>query len=172
MDLLVEQMSVAGLPAGGNLLLDPPLPGLNRVLLRRLYCWLRVPPSPGAKVAYLDTGAPLTTFPEQVWKHDFGWRAGRDYDELAVAGTGPTLQGQALGHRYSFTLARLRIPVELAGRDPKGPRLRLDDLVCQLADANGPPFVLLGLWGGTFTGRRLAVDTLPASDDIGARLEF
>ena len=61
------------------MLLDPPLPGLNRVLLRRLYCWLRVPPVPGAQVAYLDTGAPLTYFPHDVWHDTFHWQAGRDY---------------------------------------------------------------------------------------------
>ena len=62
--------------------------------------------------------------------------------------------------------------VELAGRDPKGDRLRLDSLVCQLADAGGPPFVLLGLWGGALTGRRLAVEQMTNSDDLHARLEF
>ncbi|QJW95909.1 hypothetical protein [Frigoriglobus tundricola] len=62
--------------------------------------------------------------------------------------------------------------VELAGRDPKGDRLRLDSLVCQLADISGPPFVLLGLWGGALTGRRLAIEPRSNSDDLDARLEF
>lgn len=172
LDLLVEEMDVVGLPPKGNLLLDPPLPGLNRVLLRRLYCWLRVPPISGAKAAYLDTGAPLSLFPRQVWKNDFHWQAGRDFDELSVAGIGGTLQGQVLGHRYSFRLARLKVPVELTGRDPKGDRLRIDGLVCQPAETGGPPFVLLGLWGGAFVGRRLAVEPRPNSDDLVARLEF
>ncbi len=169
-DLIVRPLPVGAPP--GELILDPPVPGLNRVLLRRLVCRLRVPPVPGAYDAVLDTGAPLTIFPRDLWHHQFKWQVGRDYDELSVAGIGSTLTGQVLGYRYSFRLARLRVPVELAGRDPKGERLRLDSLVCQLAEAGGPPFVLLGLWGGAFTSRRLAVEPLPNSDDISARLEF
>lgn len=159
-------------PPDGDLVLSPAVSGLNRVLIRELSCTLRVPPIPGAYHAILDTGAPLTVFPRDLWDHQFKWRAGRDYDELSVAGIGTVLTGQVLGYRYSFRLARLRVPVELAGRDPKGDRLRLDSLVCQLADAGGPPFVLLGLWGGAFTGRRLAVEPQPNSDDLHARLEF
>lgn len=172
LDLLVEPFPVANLPANGNLPLDPPLTGLNRVLLRRLYCRLRVPTIPGARSAIIDTGAPLTIFPHTVWYHDFGWRAGRDFDELTIAGVGTTLQGQVLGHRFTCRLARLRVGVELAGRDPKGDRLRLDSLVCQLADPGGPSFILLGLWGGAFAGRRLAVETQPGTDDLTARMEF
>jgi hypothetical protein len=156
----------------GNLDLAPPVSGLNRVLIRELSCTLRVPPIPGAYKAVLDTGAPLTIFPRSLWDHQFRWRAGRDFDELSVAGIGSTLQGQVLSHRYSFRLARLKVSVELAGRDPKGDRLRLDSLVCQLADTGGPPFVLLGLWGGAFVGRKLAVEPRPNSDDLAARLEF
>jgi hypothetical protein len=171
-DLLVEKLDVVGLPDDGNLLLDPPLSGLSRVLLRRLYCWLRVPPVPGVRKAVLDTGAPLTLFPYQVWKHDFGWQPGRDFDELSLAGVGTTLTGQVLGHRFSCRLARLRVPVELAGSDLKAPRLRLDSLICQLADAGGPSMIILGLWGGIFTDHRLVVESAPNSDDIQARLEF
>jgi hypothetical protein len=160
------------IPRDGNLVLAPPVAGLNRVLVRHLYCSLRVPPIPGTYQAVLDTGSPLTVFPHDLWYHQFGWRAGRDFDELSVAGIGTTLTGQVLGYRYSCRLARLRVPVELAGRDPKGDRLRLDALVCQLADIGGPPFTILGLWGGAFTGRRLAVETQTNSDDLFARLEF
>jgi hypothetical protein len=64
------------------------------------------------------------------------------------------------------------VPVELAGRDLKGDQLRLDSLVCQLAEAGGPPFTILGLWGGAFVGRQLAVELQPNSDDLAARLSF
>jgi hypothetical protein len=160
LELIVLPPDVRNLPVDGNLPLDPPFPGLDRVLLRRLQCWLRVPPIPGAHDAVLDTGAPLTVFPHTLWNHQFRWQAGRDYDELSVAGVGTVQQGQVLGHR------------ELAGRNPRGDRLRLDGLVCQLADRGSPPYVILGLWGGVFEGRRLAVERLPASDDLAARLEF
>lgn len=172
LDLLVEKMDVRGLPKDGNLTLDPPLPDLSRVLLRRLYCWLRVPPTPGARKAILDTGAPLTVLPHQVWKHDFGWRAGQHFDELSIADLGTTLTGQVLHYRYSCRLARLRVPVELAGSNLKGDRLRIDSLVCQLAEAGGPPYIILGLWGGVFTGRQLAIEQLHTSDDLQARLLY
>jgi hypothetical protein len=171
LNLFVSAPRVGSLVPGGNLGLEPPLPGLDRVLLRQLVCSLRVPPVPGAYEAVLDTGAPLTIFPHSLWSGQFNWRAGRDFDELSVSGIA-SLTGQVLGYRYPCRLARLRVPVELAGRDLKGDRLRLDSLVCQLADATGPPFIILGLWGGAFTGRRLAVDPQPNSDDLQARLEF
>jgi len=171
LDLIVEKLDISGLPDDGNLPLYPPLTGLSRVLLRRLSCQLRVPPIPGAYKAVLDTGAPLTIFPHKLWHDQFRWQAGRDYDDLTVAGV-PALQGQVLGHRFSFRLARLRVSVELAGRDPKGDRVRLDSMVCQLADAGGPPYIILGLWGGVFTGRQLAVESQPGGDDLIARLVF
>jgi hypothetical protein len=172
LELLTEKLDVIGLPPNGNLVLDPPVSGLNRVLLRRPYCWLRVPPIPGARKSILDTGSPLTLFPHRVWYQDFGWRAGRDFDELSVASIGSVLHGNVLGHRFSFRLARLRVSIELAGRDPRGDRLRLDSLVCQLAEPGGPPYILLGLWGGAFTGRRLAIDDQAGSDELAAKLEF
>ena len=170
LDLMVMPVPVAGLPPDGNLVLDPPVPGLDRVLLRRLYCYLRVPPHPGAFDAIIDTGAPLALFPHNLWDGHFRWRAGRDYDELSVAGVGTTLRGQVLGHQFGVRLARLRVPVELAGADLTADRLRLDGLVCQLADPGGPPFVLLGLWGNALDGRTLRVERRPGADDLFARL--
>lgn len=150
--------------------LAAPVAGLSRVPIRRMWCWLRCPPRPGAAQAVLDTGAPLTVFSYRLWNHHFGWRAGRDYDELPVTAANP--HGHVAGRRYGFTLARLRVPVELAGRDPRGDRLRLDALVCQLADPAGPPLTLLGLWGGALVGRRLGVDATPAGDDLTAALHW
>jgi hypothetical protein len=172
LELFVEKLQVAGLTDDGTLPLDPSVLGFSRVLLRRLFCLLRVPRIPGAQIAYLDTGAPLTVFPHALWYHHFGWRAGRDFDPLSVTGVGATVRGQVLGHRFTSLLARLRVPVELGGSNPSGDRLRLDSLVCQLADTGGPSFIVLGLWGGAFTGRRLVVEQEPNSDDLHAQLEF
>jgi hypothetical protein len=97
-------------PPDGNLNLNPPIPGLHRVLVRELACSLRVPPHPGVFKAILDTGAPLTIIPRDLWDYRFRWQAGRDYEELSVTGTGTTLRGQVLGYSYSFRLARLRVP--------------------------------------------------------------
>src|SRR6478672_9492347 len=94
LDLFIRKVEVVGLTDDWMLPLDPPLLGLNRVLLRRLYCLLRVAPIPGAQIAYLDTGAPLTVFPHAVWYHHFGWRVGRDFDQLIIAGIGASVVGQ------------------------------------------------------------------------------
>lgn len=157
-------------PAPAQFLLMSSVLGTGRVPIRRLWCDLRCPPRSGAYRVVLDTGAPVTIFPHALWSGKFGWRAGRDYDELPVAAA--NLHGHVAGRRYSFTLARLRVPVELAGRDLRGDRLRLDGLVCQLADPAGPPLTLLGLWGGAFVGRKLAVDPDPAGDDLTAALDW
>jgi hypothetical protein len=172
LDLFVSAPKLLGPLSGGNLDLNPAVPGLSRVLLRRLLCALRAPPVPGAYAAVLDTGSPLALFPHDFWHNRFGWRAGRDFDELSVAGIGSTLQGQVLGHRFTCKLAQLRCPIELVGMNLAGDRLRLDSLVCQLADPGGPAFIILGLWGGAFTGRRLVVESQPNSDELQARLEY
>lgn len=170
LELFVSPPNIPTLPASGNLDLSPAVPGLGRVPIRRLVCSLRVPPIPGAREAILDTGAPLSIFPHRVLSGDYNWKAGRDYDELSVAGGAPT--GQVLGFHYSFRLVRLRVPVVLSGKNLKGDRLRIDSLVCQLAKAGGPTFILLGLWGGVFDNRRLVIDRDPAGDELTARLEF
>jgi hypothetical protein len=172
LQVLVDKVDAAGLPSNGNLRLDPPLPGLSRVLLRRLYCWFRAPPAPGAYEAIVDTGAPLTVIPHRLWNGQFRWQPGRDFDEMSIAGVGSVLRGRVLGRRYSCRLARLRVPVELAGRNPRGDRLRLDSFVCQLAESGGPPAVILGLWGGIFEERRLQIQRQPNSDDVAAQLEW
>jgi len=127
---------------------------------------------PGAFDAVFDTGAPLTVIPHKLWNQQFRWQAARDYEELTIAGVGTVLRGQVLHYRYSCRLVRLRVPIELAGANLKAPRMRLDSLVCQLAEPGGPPFIILGLWGGVFEGRRLAIDRVPNSDDLAARLEW
>jgi hypothetical protein len=159
-ELIIEPVEIRGVADDGDISLDPPQPGLARVPLRRLTCYLRVPLVPGAQRAVIDTGAALSYFPHQVWANDFRWREGRDFDTLPVAGN-PPLVGQTLGFRYSFRLVRLRVPVTLAGRDLTAPRLQVDSLVTQLAEPGGPPVVLLGLWGGVLDGRRLAFATAP-----------
>jgi hypothetical protein len=56
----------------------------------------------------------------------------------------------------------------LGGQHLTGPRLQIDSLVTQLAEPGGPPFILLGLWGGVLDGRRLAFGTAPDGDPTAA----
>jgi hypothetical protein len=102
LDLFVSAPNLLGPLAGGNLDLNPPIPALHRVLLRRLLCALRAPPVPGAYAAVLDTGSPLALFPHDFWYNRFGWRAGRDFDELSVAGIGTVLTVHVLGHQVPW----------------------------------------------------------------------
>lgn len=166
-ELISEAAPASGTTADGDWPLAAPPPGLRRIPLRRLTCYLRVPPIPGARKAISDTGAPLSLFPHHVWSAHYNWREGRDFDILPVAGD-PPLTGQLLSHRYSFRLARLRIPIFLAGKDLTGPRLQIDSLVTQLAEPGGPPFILLGLWGGVLDDRKLAFGTAPDGDPSAA----
>ena len=159
LDLLIEEPSVVGLPAEGNLVLDPPLPGLNRVLLRRLFCWLRVPPVPGAKVAYLDTGARGSPFSRiRFGSTTSTGKPGRDFDELSVAGIGTTLTGQAARFRY-LVPARGRGCRSNSRTRPEG-LLRSGSI---RSCASSRTRVVRrssssGLWAGAFTGRRLVVE--------------
>ena len=85
LELFVEHKEIRHLPTDGNILLDPPLPNLSRVLIRDISCMMRVAPIPGVEFAYLDTGAPLTIIPHRVWSGKYGWQAGREFHELNTA---------------------------------------------------------------------------------------
>jgi len=143
LELFVEPVPVINLPADGNLLLDPPLPQIKRVLLRRLSCTLRFPPARGFFQAYLDSGTPISVFPYRVWHTCFGWQSGLHYDELSIAGVSKSLKAQVLTYSFNCRLARLRVPVELFGMNLRGDRLKLDSMVCQLADPGSMPYILL-----------------------------
>src|SRR6185437_5440651 len=162
LELFAQPKQGVDLPTDGNLSIDPPLAGLDSIRLRHLSCMVRVAPVPGVEFAYLDTGAPISIIPHRIWTGKYGWKAGEDFEVLNVRGMS-SLSGQVLGHRYSFRFARLRVPLELAGKNLKSKRLRIDSLVCQLADPSSLPFFIIGLWGGVFEGRSLVVERLPRS---------
>jgi hypothetical protein len=134
LELYVEPVRLRNMASAGDFILELPAVGLGRIPLRQLTCVLRVPRVPGARRAVIDTGAPLSHFPHQVWAHEFNWREGRDFDILPVVGD-PTLRGQLLGYSYTFRLARLRVPVTLAGQNLSGPRLQVDSLVTQFSSS-------------------------------------
>lgn len=159
----------------GVLPLDPPLrnPLLERLPAQRLYAVLRCQPTPGAIDIVLDTGAHFALFPQRFWRDRFGWVEGRHFESCHIAGVGRVLGGRLLAQSFRVRLVRLAVPVELAGKS--GDRLRLDHLIAQLAEPatprDDPKFAVLGLFGGVFEDRRLAVERSPA-DDLTARLEW
>jgi hypothetical protein len=160
----------------GLLPLDPPLlnPPLNRLPAHRLFVSLRCPPSPGALDVVLDTGAYFALFPRHVWRDRFGWVEGRHFESCHLTNAGPFLTSQLLDRSFRVRLVRLTVPVELAGRS--GDRLRVNPLIAQLAEPatarDDPKFAILGLFGGVFENRRLAVERPQAADHLTARLEW
>lgn len=172
LDLIIRRLRVAGTDRDGNWPLAASPPGLPRVPVRRLIAMVRCPPHAGAYEIVLDTGAPLSVLPSNLWAEKWGWRPGRDFDELLVVGIGSRLRGSVAGGSYTGRLVRARVPLDLSG-PTAGPRLRLDGLIVQLADPGcGPADPLLGLWGNALDGRSLHIDRLPGSDDLAARLDF
>jgi hypothetical protein len=157
----------------GVLPLANPLAGppLARVRALRLVCNYRVPPVSGVREAILDTGAMLSLFPRELWRDQFRWREGVHFDLCDVVGLGSVFDAQLLGIGYRCHLARLRVPVEVAGPSPTGPRFRVENLVTQLVDDAEPRLTLFGLFGGVFEDRRLAVERSP-TDDLVARMEW
>ena len=155
----------------GNLDLDPPVAGLSRVLIRELSCSLRVPPHPGAYKAVVDTGAPLTVFPRDLWHDRFGWQAG------ATSTNSPSLASRHFRGRYSATATRSGWRgCGCRWNSPAATR-RATGCGSTRSCASSPTPAArrsscLGLWGGALTGRRQAVEPLPGADDLHARLEF
>ena len=183
LELFVAPVRVKGLTADGSIPLDPAPADLPRVLLRRLSCLMRIELPGGVSVvrdAVIDSGAPLTIFPHKIWAADFGWEAGRDYEELSLAGGGSSaMRGRVMGHEYCYRLAVLRTPVELLGKNPSDDRLRLERLVAQLetpaenaTTSTGLPSIVFGLWGNAIEGRTLRVRRLSGSDELLAHLDF
>lgn len=183
MELFVrgETLLLGDDPAGpvtfpfGNLPLSPPLsnPPLALLPSRRLYCSLRCQPTPGAIDIVLDTGAQFALFPQRYWRDRFGWVEGRHFESCHISGIGPATSGRLLAQSFRVRLVRLKVPVELAGRS--GDRLRVEYLIAQLAEPatprDDPKYAVLGLFGGVFESRRLAVERTPA-DDLTARMEW
>lgn len=160
----------------GVMPLDPPLqhPLLGRLPAHRLFVSLRCPPSPGALDVILDTGAHFAIFPRHVWRDRFGWVEGRHFESCNIAGVGSVIGSQLLAQSFRVRLVRLMVPVELAGRS--GDRLRLEHLIAQLVEPatprDDPRSTILGLWGGVFENRRLAIERTASTDDLTARLEW
>jgi hypothetical protein len=158
----------------GVLPLAAPLvsPPLSRLRHLRLICNFRVPPVAGVREAILDTGAPFTLVPRYLWRDEFRWKEGRDFEVCDIAGVGPYLDAMLLADDYRCRVVRLKVPVEIAGSVPAAPRLIVQNLVAQLPESDSPKRMIFGLWGGVFTGCRLAVEASPTPEDLAARLEW
>lgn len=72
-------------------------------------CFVRLPNALLPQDALIDTGAPMTCFPERIWSV---CRAGVDFEWLTLP-PGPVPTGVMAGWRYTFRLARFLAPVTL-----------------------------------------------------------
>ena len=91
-------------------------PGARPVPRVQLRCLLRVPGTPIPRDAILDTGAPLTCFPERIWQP---FREGVDFEWCPFAPGVQPPAGQMAGWRFTFRMARFLVP--LAARSKHNP---------------------------------------------------
>lgn len=138
--------------------------------LRQLRCYFRVPTATRIVIypAAIDTGAPVTVFPHDFWATRCGWRAGRDFDELPVLGTGLTTR--VLQHRFACRLVRMRRTLDVYGRHLTGNVLHLDSMVALLADPAPLDYILFGL--SSLEGKAVRLDPRPDADDLIAFLDY
>jgi hypothetical protein len=139
---------------------DPHTGALVRAPRDQLRCSTALSGSNHLFDAILDTGAPLTIFPEEVWQH---FVRGADYELLPLPVGTP--QARVAGWQFAFHLARFLVPLVLidAGLSVAVPRAHV---VAQFAlgpranQVSTPP-VLIGLWGGLLEGAHLGIDRDP-----------
>jgi hypothetical protein len=135
----------------------------------RLYGLLRVPGWLAPLDAVIDTGAPLTCFPEDVWGR---FHEGTDFEWLPFApGVRPPV-GQYLRWQFTFRMARFLVPLGLMDYVTAVDR---PDVIAQFAVGNpvargpgkAPPPILIGLWGGLIEGCDLRITRTPAGQVAG-----
>src|SRR5438067_10910209 len=140
----------------------------------QLRCLLRVPGTPIPRDAILDTGAPLTCFPERIWQP---FREGVDFEWCPFAPGVQPPAGQMAGWRFTFRMARFLVPLALMDYSTEVER---PDVFAAFATGdppahratNAPPPVIIGLWGGLLEGSRLAIGRDPATGQVTGALEF
>ncbi len=142
---------------GRDIIVDDLAGGTLAVPCVQFRCLLEVPGFLLPRDAIIDTGAPLTIFPQKVW---FQFRAGIDFDFLPFVGSNPPA-ARIAGWQFTFQIARFRVPLALldAGLSTRVPR---PGVIAQFAIGDPPgwrslPPVLVGLWGGLLEDGRLGI---------------
>lgn len=137
-------------------------------------CFVRFPNSLLPKDAVIDTGAPLTFVPEDVWRP---LRPGMDYEWLPfVPGAVPPLARLA-GWQFAFEMARFLGPVSLLDYATEVPR---PGVIAAFATGNPRPQsarqslppIVIGLWGGLLEGGSIGISRDPATGRARGELAF
>lgn len=148
------------LPGGGSLAVHQP----------QFRCLLRLPNALLPKDAVIDTGAPFTFFPEEVWRP---LRVGVDYEWLPFATNTSPPPARIAGWQFTFRIARFLLPVTLLDYTTTVER---HDVVAAFADSNpraarkSLPSIIIGLSGGLLEDGAIGIARDPASGRLRGEL--
>ncbi len=144
---------------------------VSRVQLRAL---LRVPGVVFPRDAIIDTGAPFTCFPQQIWSP---FQEGTDFEWCPFDPAIPAPSARVTDWTFGFRVARFLGPLALLDYSTEVER---PGVVAAFAAGDPPgygsrkalPPVIVGLWGGLLEGGRVAVDRDPVGGYVTGALEF
>lgn len=141
----------------------------------RLYALLEVPGLLLPRDAIVDSGSPLTVFPEAIWSL---CQPGRDFELLPFVGR-PPQPARVLGWSFTFRIARFLRPLAFVDAN-LGTRVERPGAVVQFADGNPPirpgarglPPIIVGLWGGLLEGGRMGIERNPLAGGVRGEIAF
>ena len=125
----------------------------------RLICTLVVGADRRGFDAWVDTGAPISSFPQRTWRrfaHEIEWLGDP---------AGPPLAATIGGVGYPFRLGR--VPVAVVSADMRAVLPAVPVTAMFVFDVDKLPAPLVGLTDSVLAGRRLVVEP----DLVSARLE-
>jgi hypothetical protein len=151
-----------------------PRPGRLLIPRVQLRCLIRVPNVLLPRDGVIDTGAPLTHFPQAIWT---AFREGIDFEWLPFPSGGQPPTGQVVNWRFTYRMARFLVPLTLMDYTTQIDR---PSVVAQFADTDPPspagqralPAIIFGLWGGALEGGRIAIDRDPVTGSVTGSVEF
>lgn len=137
-------------------------------------CWMRLPNTFMPRDGIIDTGSPLTWFPEGVWSQ---FQEGRDFEWLPYEAGFTPPRGHTAGWSFTFRMARLLQPLSLFDTQTELTRV---GAIVQFADgnppvppgSNRPPRAVIGLWGGLLEGTSIRTSTDATTGHVVACLEW
>jgi hypothetical protein len=157
----------------------PPMPvpspsGTLAIPRPQFRCWVRLPNTIMPRDGIIDTGSPLSWFPERIWSQ---FMLGRDFEWLPFAAGYLPPRAQTAGWTFTFRMARMLQPLSLF--DTQSELIR-DGAIVQFADGNPPtpqgskqpPRVIIGLWGGVLEGTSLHMSSDATTGHTVGRLEW
>jgi hypothetical protein len=150
-----------------------PRGGTISVFRPQFRCLLRVPNAFFPRDAIIDTGAPLTCFPEAIWSQ---FREGIDFEWLPFAPGVHVTPGRVAGWQFTFQMARFLVSLALMDYTTAVER---PEVIAQFAAGNPSatpsrralPPIVVGLWGGLLEGGKIAIERTPTGQ-VSGTVEF